>query len=98
MAAADRWRRGAAPLAARDGREAANWGLTLASLAALLLVALSLTGYLGGPGNDGIVIVGLALIALHVLHLVVVVLGMRKAARGEVLHNPLACPFLRVDR
>lgn len=94
MAAAYRWRRGTSPLATANGKVAANWGLTFASAAALLLVAMSVTGYLGS-GGDGVVVVVLALVALHVLHLVVVVLGMQKASRGEVLRTPLAIPFLR---
>ncbi len=102
MAAAARWRRRTSPVAVQNAREAANWGLTLAALSVALYAALWVAeAAFGGTvdSNGGVLaMLVLAVVAPWLAHLVVVLLGIRKAARGEVCRNRLAFQFLRAGQ
>lgn len=95
MAAVYPSQRRRSPVAAENARRAANWGLTVILVVVLMLVAVAvLSLVLTGPGA-GPVVPLLAVIPLGIAHLVVVVLGIMRANRGQVSAVPIAIPFLR---
>lgn len=87
------------PLAAANGRNAANWGFTYLTLVVILGVAHFLLLFAltqDGP-QSGFYPIGIPLtifIVVSVFHLIVSVVGMTKAGRREVFTAP-AIPFLR---
>jgi len=86
------------PLAAENARAAANWGATYA-LGTLVSFALTVaTGLLltqGDPDGEGPawpVAFAVPILVLGVMHLVIIIRGLRRTDRGEV-YRPVAVPF-----
>ncbi|PUB25586.1 uncharacterized protein DUF4870 [Promicromonospora sp. AC04] len=87
-------------LAAENARRAANWGITAFLIATITLVThfVLLFTATGTSLGDGFYPVGIPITifaATFVVHLVVIICGLVKANRREVLRNPLAIPFIR---
>ncbi len=86
------------PVAEGNARNAANWGLTLI---VGTIVSFGLSGVLAGMFGEtsrGFFPVGspiLLYIELCVAHLVVIIVGLSKASKGQVFENPIAIPFFR---
>lgn len=86
------------PIAAGNARYAANWGLTVI---VVTVGSFLLSGVLAGLFNEvsrGFFPAGspiLLYIALCIAHLIVIIIGVAKASKGEVFRNPLAIPFIR---
>ena len=99
MAVAGRMQRRQGPVAAANGRSAANWGLTYLVLSVLLvgthfglLFALTRDEPVQGFFPLGIPIT--TWLVVSVAHLVICVVGLVRAGRGQVLAVP-AIPFFR---
>jgi uncharacterized Tic20 family protein len=85
-------------VAAENGRNAANWALTLL-IGAVVAIALGILSIaLVPPGSEDPmwlgVVAGLLLMALGITHLVTIILGLVKSGRGQV-HRAPAIPFFR---
>ena len=93
------------PVAAANGRRAANWGLTYVLLTVL---AVGLTVPLGMYSNTlptvedrqaflpvALLPLGVWAFGVNVLHVVLVIIGTVQAARGRVFRNVVQIPFLR---
>jgi uncharacterized Tic20 family protein len=96
MACAYPSQRRRSPVAAENARNAANWGLTLVLVCVLMIgavVALALA--LAPAPGDRALIPFVLIFPLGLAHLVMVVRGMVRARRGEVLATRLAIPFIR---
>lgn len=86
------------PVAEGNARNAANWGLTLTlgtvvSFGLTAILAVLLGGTVRGFFPIGTPI--LLYVALCIAHLVVIIVGLTRASRGEVFRNPIAIPFIR---
>lgn len=96
MAAAYPSQRRRSPVAAENARRAANWGLTLVLVCVLMIGAVVVLALSLGPTpGDRALLPFVLIFPLAVTHLVLVVRGMIRARRGEVLATRLAIPFLR---
>lgn len=96
MACAYPSQRRRSPVAAQNARHAANWGLTVVLVCVVMIgavVALALA--LGPTPGDRALIPFVLIFPLGVAHLVMVVRGMVRAGRGQVLATRLAIPFIR---
>ncbi|HLR28126.1 MAG TPA: DUF4870 domain-containing protein, partial [Ruania sp.] len=83
---------------------AANWGLTMILAVVVLVGAAIIVGpvlaSIDGPANEGIPGLSVALIlvtlfGVGIAHLVMTIIGVVRAGKGEVFRCPLAIPFLR---
>ena len=99
MAVLGRSQRRHGPIAASNGHNAANWGLTYLTLSVVLWVAhFMLLALLtrGAPTRDffpigiGITIWG----AVTLAHVIICVIGLTRASKGRVFSVP-SVPFLR---
>jgi uncharacterized Tic20 family protein len=86
------------PVAAGNARNAANWGLTLilgtvVSFGSTAILAALLHDTVRGFFPIGTPI--LLYLALCVAHLVVIIVGLARASRGQVFENRIAIPFIR---
>lgn len=86
---------------ARDNARAAlNWGLTYLLVSTVLLVShfVLLFSLTADSPTSGFYPIGIPItiyFALSVLHLVLVIVGMVRAAGGKVMRVPFAIPYLR---
>ena len=84
------------PLAAANGRNAANWGLTLIVLTVVLVGATIVWGVSAGGGEgSGFFPFGIPLliwVGVSVAHVVFVIMGLVRAGKGQVFRAP-AIPF-----
>ncbi|MFD1713770.1 DUF4870 domain-containing protein [Amnibacterium flavum] len=106
MALVGRAQRGKGEVARLNGRNAANWGLTYLLLTVLLpgvaFLTLALStgpdGTVPGDSPAGIVAATSILIwafPLQILHLVLVIVGTVKSAKGTVFRTRFALPLLK---
>jgi uncharacterized Tic20 family protein len=96
MACAYPSQRRRSPVAAENARRAANWGLTVVLVCLVMVGAVVVLALALGPTPGSRVLLPLVLIfPLGLTHLVLVVRGMVRAGRGQVLETRLAIPFLR---
>ncbi|KQR38881.1 DUF4870 domain-containing protein [Microbacterium sp. Leaf159] len=86
-------------VARENARAALNWGLTYLLVSTVLLVShFVLLFSLTADSPSGFYPIGIPItiyFALSVLHLVLVIIGMVRAAGGKVMRVPFAIPYLR---
>ncbi|WP_431073588.1 DUF4870 domain-containing protein [Microbacterium phyllosphaerae] len=86
-------------VARENARTALNWGLTYLLVSTILLVShFVLLFSLTADSPSGFYPIGIPItiyFALSVLHLVLVIVGMVRAAGGKVMRVPFAIPYLR---
>lgn len=100
MVAARPGQRRRSAVADENSRYAANWGLTVITVVVLsvaLAATLAAVGVRGSAPDDfnPALMPLLGIVAVGAAHLVVLILGLVRANRGEVFVNRLAIPFLR---
>lgn len=92
------------PVAATNGRSAANWAITYI-LATVVLLGLFIAGIASGGGDpttSAFGVIGLVLyfawfFLLNPAHLILTIIGTVKASSGKPFRCPLAIPFIRPD-
>lgn len=87
-------------VARENARAALNWGLTYLLVSTVLLVShfVLLFSLTADSPTSGFYPIGIPItiyFALSVLHLVLVIVGMVRAAGGKVMRVPFAIPYLR---
>ncbi|MGJ0387663.1 DUF4870 domain-containing protein [Microbacterium sp. CGR1] len=87
-------------VARENARAALNWGLTYLLVSTVLLVShfVLLFSLTADSPTSGFFPIGIPItiyFALSVLHLVLVIVGMVRAAGGKIMRVPFAIPYLR---
>ena len=87
-------------VARENARAALNWGLTYLLVSTVLLVShfVLLFSLTADSPTSGFYPIGIPItiyFALSVLHLILVIVGMVRAAGGKVMRVPFAIPYLR---
>lgn len=87
-------------LARENARAALNWGLTYLLVSTVLLVLhfVVLFAFTADGPSSGFFPIGIPItlyFAVSVLHLVLVIIGMVRAAGGRAMRVPFAIPYLR---
>ena len=86
------------PVAEGNARNAANWGLTVIVVTIVSFGLTVLLAALFGGSSRGFFPIGtpiLLYLAVCVAHLVVIIVGLSRAGKGQVFENPIAIPFIR---
>ena len=86
-------------VAAENARRAANWGLTVLAVMALLVVSfiVLLNVFNGSTGFFPIGLPVIGFLLLSVVHVIVCIMGLVIGNRGDVFENALAIPFYSAD-
>ncbi len=84
-------------LASENARRAANWGLTMVTVMVVMVISsLVMIPFVDGTEISGVAAIPIGIILpLGIAHLVIIIMGLVKANRGDVFANKLAIPFLR---
>jgi uncharacterized Tic20 family protein len=86
------------PVAEGNARNAANWGLTVIAVTIVSFTLTAVFAALFGETSRGFLPIGAPILiwaALCVAHVVVIIIGVVKAGKGQVFENRIAIPFIR---
>ncbi|MFC0198518.1 DUF4870 domain-containing protein, partial [Microbacterium arthrosphaerae] len=86
------------PVAEGNARNAANWGLTVIAVTIVSFTLTAVFAALFGETFRGFLPIGAPILiwaALCVAHVVVIIIGVVKAGKGQVFENRIAIPFIR---